>query len=99
MSSLSIATAKEVFDLLRDDLAAIEQEFLSQSASKVEVITDIAQYLMAGGGKRIRPLLLLGALLILAGIQFFSMGFIGEFLTYQNHKRRAKDLPIREELR
>lgn len=59
MSSLSIATAKEVFDLLRDDLAAVEQEFLKQSKSEVEVITEIAAYLMAGGGKRIRPLLLL----------------------------------------
>ncbi|HMF64066.1 MAG TPA: polyprenyl synthetase family protein [Edaphobacter sp.] len=59
MSTISIATAAEVFDLLRDDLAAIEQEFSRQSASKVEVITDIAQYLIAGGGKRIRPLLLL----------------------------------------
>jgi len=59
VSSLSIATAKEVFDLLRDDLAAIEQEFLKQSNSQVEVITDIAQYLVSGGGKRIRPLLLL----------------------------------------
>ncbi len=59
MSTLSIATAKEVFDLLRDDLAAIEQEFTRQSASNVDVITDIAQYLMSGGGKRIRPLLLL----------------------------------------
>ena len=59
MSTLSIATATEVFDLLRDDLAAIEQEFARQAASNVEVITDIAQYLIAGGGKRIRPLLLL----------------------------------------
>jgi len=59
VSTLSIATAKEVFDLLRDDLAAIEQEFARQSGSEVEVITDIARYLMAGGGKRIRPLLLL----------------------------------------
>ena len=59
MSALSIATASEVFDLLRDDLAAIEQEFSRQSASNVTVITDIAQYLIAGGGKRIRPLLLL----------------------------------------
>jgi octaprenyl-diphosphate synthase len=59
VSSLSIATAKEVFDLLRDDLAGVEQEFLKQSKSQVEVITDIAAYLMAGGGKRIRPLLLL----------------------------------------
>jgi octaprenyl-diphosphate synthase len=59
VSTLSIATATEVFDLLRDDLAAIEREFAAQSASNVEVITDIAQYLIAGGGKRIRPLLLL----------------------------------------
>ena len=59
MSTISIATATEVFDLLRDDLAAIEQEFARQSASNVEVITDIARYLIAGGGKRIRPLLLL----------------------------------------
>jgi len=59
LSALSIATASEVFDLLRDDLAAIEQEFSRQSASNVAVITDIAQYLIAGGGKRIRPLLLL----------------------------------------
>ncbi|RXH56977.1 polyprenyl synthetase family protein [Granulicella sibirica] len=59
MSTLSIATAAEVIDLLRDDLAAIELEFAQQSDSPVAVITDIAQYLMAGGGKRIRPLLLL----------------------------------------
>ncbi len=59
MSALSIATAKEVFDLLRDDLTAIEQEFTRQSNSNVEAIGDIARYLMSGGGKRIRPLLLL----------------------------------------
>ena len=59
MSTLSSATAAEVFELLRDDLSAIEQEFSRQSASNVAVITDIAQYLIAGGGKRIRPLLLL----------------------------------------
>ena len=59
MSSLSIATSGEVLDLLKDDLAAVELEFAAQSASPVEVVTDIAKYLMAGGGKRIRPLLLL----------------------------------------
>ena len=59
MSPFSIATAAEVIDLLRDDLSAIEREFAVQAASPVEVITDIATYLMAGGGKRIRPLLLL----------------------------------------
>ncbi len=59
MSTPPIATAKEVFDLLHDDLTAIEREFARQSQSEVEVVTDIARYLMSGGGKRIRPLLLL----------------------------------------
>ena len=59
MSSLSIATAAEVFDLLRDDLSAVEREFARQSGSPVAVVTDIATYLIGGGGKRIRPMLLL----------------------------------------
>ena len=59
MSTISIATATEVVDLLRDDLSAIEREFTRQSESPVQVVTDIAEYLIAGGGKRIRPLLLL----------------------------------------
>jgi octaprenyl-diphosphate synthase len=59
VSAISIATAAEVFDLVKDDLAAIEVEFAEQSASPVKVVTDIAEYLIAGGGKRIRPLLLL----------------------------------------
>ncbi|MDE1162523.1 MAG: polyprenyl synthetase family protein [Acidobacteriaceae bacterium] len=59
MSSFSIATSAEVLDLLRDDLLAVEQEFTTQSQSPVRVVTDIAEYLIAGGGKRIRPLLLL----------------------------------------
>ena len=59
VSPLSIATAAEVFDLLQDDLSAIEREFSRQSDSPVTVVTDIARYLISGGGKRIRPLLLL----------------------------------------
>lgn len=47
-----------------------------------------------------RPLLLLGTLLMLLGLQFFSTGFIGEYMTYSNQKRlRVRDLPIRHELR
>ena len=46
-----------------------------------------------------RPLLLLGALMIMIGIQFFSTGLIGEFLTFQNHQKHlAEELPIREEI-
>ena len=46
-------------ELLRADLSAVEREFAVQSASPVAVVTEIAEYLIAGGGKRIRPLLLL----------------------------------------
>ncbi len=53
------AMAKEVFDLLRDDMEAIEREFGRDTASSVAAITDIGEYLRAGGGKRIRPALLL----------------------------------------
>jgi octaprenyl-diphosphate synthase len=59
VSTLSIANANEVYDLLRDDLSAVEREFTDQSDSPVQVVTDIATYLIEGGGKRIRPLLLL----------------------------------------
>lgn len=46
-----------------------------------------------------RPLLLFGSILIVLGIQFFSMGFIGEFLTYFNQKKlRLEELPVREEV-
>jgi octaprenyl-diphosphate synthase len=56
---LATATAREIFDLLRDDLAAIELELGRDAASGVSTITEIAEYLRAGGGKRIRPSLLL----------------------------------------
>ena len=59
MSTLAIATAKEVFDLLRDDLRAIERELGVDAVSNVGAITEIAEYLREGGGKRIRPSLLL----------------------------------------
>jgi octaprenyl-diphosphate synthase len=59
LSTLAIATAREVFDLLRDDLVAIELELGRDATSGVSTITEIAEYLRGGGGKRIRPSLLL----------------------------------------
>ena len=50
---------REIFDLLRDDLLAIEREFKRDAISDVAVITEIGEYLREGGGKRIRPALLL----------------------------------------
>ena len=59
MSTTTAINGKEIFDLLRDDLAAIEEEFGRDTVSKVTAITEIGEYLRAGGGKRIRPALLL----------------------------------------
>ncbi len=59
MSTTTAINGKEIFDLLRDDLAAIEEEFGRDTVSKVSAITEIGEYLRAGGGKRIRPALLL----------------------------------------
>jgi len=59
LSTPATFTVKEFFDLLRDDLAAIEREFGRDTVSGVRAITDIGEHLRAGGGKRIRPALLL----------------------------------------
>lgn len=50
-----------------------------------------------GQGIGARPLLLLSVMLMVMGVQLTSMGFIGEFMTYQTQKRSYKDhLPVRE---
>ena len=59
MSATTAINGKEIFDLLRDDLVAIEEEFGRDTISGVAAITEIGEYLRAGGGKRIRPALLL----------------------------------------
>ena len=59
MGATTSSTGKELFDLLRDDIAAIEEQFGRDTISNVAAITEIGEYLRAGGGKRIRPALLL----------------------------------------
>ena len=59
MNGQALSNAKEVFELLRDDLEAIEREFGRDTVSNVGAITEIGEYLRGGGGKRIRPVLLL----------------------------------------
>jgi octaprenyl-diphosphate synthase len=73
VSTLAIATAKEVFDLLHDDLRLVERELGSDSVSPVAAITDICAYLRDGGGKRIRPSLLL--------LSARAQGYSGEGMT------------------
>src|SRR6478735_5900901 len=59
MSMPAAINGKEFFELLREDLAAIEREFGRDTVSGVEASTEIGEYLRNGGGKRIRPALLL----------------------------------------
>jgi len=60
-ASLAAAYA-ESFPLISERLALVEEEFSSWLASDVEIISRIGSYLSQGGGKRLRP-----ALLLLAG--------------------------------
>ena len=59
LSTPAAINGKEIFELLHDDLLAIEAEFGQDTVSNVSAITEIGEYLREGGGKRIRPALLL----------------------------------------
>jgi octaprenyl-diphosphate synthase len=59
LSTPAAINGKEIFELLHDDLLAIEAEFGQDTVSDVSAITEIGEYLRGGGGKRIRPALLL----------------------------------------
>ncbi len=59
MSTPAAIDGKEVFALLAEDLAAIEREFGRDTVAGVSAITEIGEYLRNGGGKRLRPALLL----------------------------------------
>src|ERR1700682_4471164 len=52
-------TARDVFDLVKDDLERVEKEISLESVASVDAITAIGQYLQEAGGKRLRPSLLL----------------------------------------
>src|SRR5579871_6467583 len=52
-------TALEIFDLVRSDLDQVEREIGLESIASVDAITYIGQYLQSGGGKRLRPILVL----------------------------------------
>jgi octaprenyl-diphosphate synthase len=52
-------SARDAFELVQADLQEVEREMSVESVASVEAITTINQYLQAGGGKRLRPALLL----------------------------------------
>ncbi len=52
-------TARELNDLVSDDLKLVEKEIGLESVASVEAVTTISHYLQQSGGKRLRPSLLL----------------------------------------
>jgi octaprenyl-diphosphate synthase len=56
---IALLTAREIFDLVRDDLVLVEQELARQTSVSFEPVSEITSYLLSGGGKRLRPALLL----------------------------------------
>jgi octaprenyl-diphosphate synthase len=57
--AFAVQIAKGIFDLVRDDLALVEREIAAQNGGAIEPVCEISTYLREGGGKRLRPALLL----------------------------------------
>jgi octaprenyl-diphosphate synthase len=57
----SAATLLQLFDPIREDLRGVEREFSRHVQSQVALIPTIGNYIQDGGGKRIRPAVLLMA--------------------------------------
>ena len=51
--------AREILDLIGDDLRRVEREIDLESMASVNAVTTISRYLSGNGGKRLRPILLL----------------------------------------
>jgi len=51
--------AREILDLVQDDLRKVEREISLESMASVSAVTTIGKYLNSNGGKRLRPILLL----------------------------------------
>src|SRR5438067_1237944 len=52
-------TAREIFELIHDELEQVERKISAESVASVDSVTAIGQYLQSAGGKRLRPALLL----------------------------------------
>ena len=52
-------SAMEILDLVRTDLERVESVISLESIASVDAVTTISRYLQSGGGKRLRPILVL----------------------------------------
>jgi octaprenyl-diphosphate synthase len=61
-------SALEILDLVKNDLERVEREISLESVAGVEAVTAIGRYLQSGGGKRLRPILVLLASKLVGGV-------------------------------
>jgi octaprenyl-diphosphate synthase len=59
ISRQSALGLREIVQLVEDDLARVEELFAEQVRSDVRLVSEIGGYIREGGGKRVRPALLL----------------------------------------
>ena len=59
--SPSSADLAQIFEPIREDLEAVEQEFVRHIQSRVALIPEMGRYIQKSGGKRVRPAVLLMA--------------------------------------
>jgi octaprenyl-diphosphate synthase len=56
-----VADLAQIFEPIRQDLEAVEQEFVRHIQSRVALIPEMGRYIQKSGGKRVRPAVLLMA--------------------------------------
>jgi octaprenyl-diphosphate synthase len=61
-------TALEILELVKSDLDRVEREINLESVASVDAVTTISRYLQSGGGKRLRPILVLLASKLVGGV-------------------------------
>ena len=100
--SASTAPASPLHAAVADDFAAVNRTIMAQLASRVPLVETIGQYIIASGGKRLRPLLVLLAARSLGyqGEQHISLATLIEFMhtstllhddvVDESHLRRGK---------
>ncbi len=60
-NSTRLADLAQIFEPIRDDLDAVEREFVRHIQSRVALIPEMGRYIQKSGGKRVRPAVLLMA--------------------------------------
>src|SRR5579862_7863463 len=61
-------TAREILNLVKNDLERVEREINLESVASVDAVTTISSYLQSGGGKRLRPILVLLSSQLVGGV-------------------------------